>query len=39
MKETDNRVIFASGTAFPPYTIPETGITKHPGQGNNMYIL
>ncbi|CAG8628561.1 7157_t:CDS:2, partial [Funneliformis caledonium] len=39
MKESDNRVIFASGTAFPSYTIPETGKTRHPGQGNNMYIF
>ncbi|GBC03517.1 hypothetical protein RclHR1_05170007 [Rhizophagus clarus] len=39
MKGTDNRVIFASGTAFPAYTIPETGKTKYPGQGNNMYIF
>lgn len=39
MKGTDNRVIFASGTAFPEYTVPETGKTKYPGQGNNMYIL
>ncbi|CAB5203715.1 unnamed protein product [Rhizophagus irregularis] len=39
MKGTDNRVIFASGTAFPEYTVPETGKTKYPGQGNNMYIF
>jgi malate dehydrogenase (oxaloacetate-decarboxylating)(NADP+) len=35
MTHTDNQVIFASGTAFPPYKIPETGETKVPGQGNN----
>ncbi|RIA83407.1 hypothetical protein C1645_786441 [Glomus cerebriforme] len=39
MKGTDNRVIFASGTAFPAYTVPKTGKTKYPGQGNNMYIF
>ncbi|KAG9306363.1 hypothetical protein G9A89_018246 [Geosiphon pyriformis] len=39
MKATNNRVIFASGTAFPSYTEPETGILRHPGQGNNMYIF
>lgn len=39
MVATDNRVIFASGTAFPPYTIASTGETKYPGQGNNMYIF
>ncbi|CAO3683789.1 unnamed protein product [Umbelopsis vinacea] len=39
MTHTDNRVIFASGTAFPPYKIPETGETKVPGQGNNVYVF
>ncbi|KAJ1654463.1 hypothetical protein IWQ61_005614 [Dispira simplex] len=39
MQHTDNRVIFASGTAFPPYTIPDTKETRVPGQGNNMYIF
>ncbi|KAJ1967538.1 hypothetical protein IWQ62_001795 [Dispira parvispora] len=39
MQHTDNRVIFASGTAFPPYTIPNTQETRIPGQGNNMYIF
>ncbi|CAO3698142.1 unnamed protein product [Rhizopus stolonifer] len=38
MRWTKNRVIFASGTAFAPYTTPENQI-KHPGQGNNMYIF
>ncbi|KAJ1969637.1 hypothetical protein H4R35_006085, partial [Dimargaris xerosporica] len=39
MVHTENRVIFASGTAFPPYTIPGTNETRVPGQGNNMYIF
>ncbi|KAJ2683703.1 hypothetical protein H4R19_006969, partial [Coemansia spiralis] len=37
MRCTGNRVLFASGTAFPNYTVPETGEVKVPGQGNNMY--
>ncbi|KAJ1951086.1 hypothetical protein FBU59_000363, partial [Linderina macrospora] len=36
---TNSRVLFASGTAFPPYTVPETGIRHIPGQGNNMYVF
>ncbi|KAJ1661808.1 hypothetical protein IW140_006414 [Coemansia sp. RSA 1813] len=39
MRCTDNRVLFASGTAFPEYTIPETGEERVPGQGNNMYVF
>lgn len=39
MKATDNKVIFASGTAFPSYKIESTGEVKYPGQGNNMYIF
>ncbi|KAI8079506.1 uncharacterized protein B0P05DRAFT_603805 [Gilbertella persicaria] len=39
MEATENRVIFASGTAFPSYTIPSTGKVRIPGQGNNMYIF
>jgi malic enzyme len=35
MKYTNNKVLFASGTAFPPYKIPKTNETKVPGQGNN----
>ncbi|KAI8989397.1 malic enzyme [Pilobolus umbonatus] len=39
MKATNNQVIFASGTAFPAYTIPSTGEVRYPGQGNNMYVF
>ncbi|ORX64407.1 malic-domain-containing protein [Linderina pennispora] len=39
MVATDNRVLFASGTAFPSYTIPGTDDTRVPGQGNNMYVF
>ncbi|CAO3670104.1 unnamed protein product [Rhizopus stolonifer] len=39
LEGTENRAIFASGTAFPPYTIPNTQTTLIPGQGNNMYIF
>jgi malic enzyme len=39
MQSTNNKVIFASGTAFPSYTIPGTDEVKYPGQGNNMYIF
>ncbi|KAJ1959683.1 hypothetical protein GGI12_004211, partial [Dipsacomyces acuminosporus] len=39
MVHTNNRVLFASGTAFPDYTIPETGEVRVPGQGNNMYVF
>lgn len=39
MEATDNRVIFASGTAFPSYTVAATGEVRIPGQGNNMYIF
>lgn len=39
MQATENRVIFASGTAFPPYTIPGTNDVRIPAQGNNMYIF
>ncbi|KAJ1961800.1 hypothetical protein GGI12_003042 [Dipsacomyces acuminosporus] len=39
MVYTDNRVLFASGTAFPSYTIPGTNDTRVPGQGNNMYVF
>ncbi|KAI7899967.1 uncharacterized protein BX663DRAFT_519153 [Cokeromyces recurvatus] len=38
MKATDEKAIFASGTAFPPYTTSK-GEIKYPGQGNNMYIF
>ncbi|KAJ2821893.1 hypothetical protein FBU31_004761 [Coemansia sp. 'formosensis'] len=39
MRCTNNRVLFASGTAFPAYTIPGTQDTRVPGQGNNMYVF
>lgn len=39
MEATNNQVIFASGTAFPAYTIKSTGEVRIPGQGNNMYIF
>ncbi|KAI8975413.1 malic enzyme, NAD binding domain-containing protein [Mycotypha africana] len=39
MEATKETVIFASGTAFPPYTIQSTNEIKYPGQGNNMYIF
>ncbi|CAO3597450.1 unnamed protein product [Absidia cylindrospora] len=38
MYNTDERVIFASGTAFPPYT-SSSGKVVTAGQGNNMYIF
>jgi malate dehydrogenase (oxaloacetate-decarboxylating)(NADP+) len=39
MEATDNSVIFASGTAFPAYQIPNTTDVRVPGQGNNMYMF
>ncbi|KAJ9073575.1 hypothetical protein DSO57_1014762 [Entomophthora muscae] len=39
MKATNNKVIFASGTAFPDYKDEASGVVFHPGQGNNMYIF
>ncbi|GAA5806877.1 hypothetical protein MFLAVUS_000225 [Mucor flavus] len=39
MKATKNKVVFASGTAFPAYTIPGTDQVRTPGQGNNMYMF
>ncbi|KAJ2720909.1 hypothetical protein GGI07_004305 [Coemansia sp. Benny D115] len=39
MRCTDNRVLFASGTAFPEYTVPGTADIRVPGQGNNMYVF
>ncbi|KAJ3022830.1 hypothetical protein HKX48_005164 [Thoreauomyces humboldtii] len=39
MKFTDGKVLFASGTAFPPYKDPKSGKDKEAAQGNNMYIF
>lgn len=39
MKATNNKVVFASGTAFPAYIVPETKEVRMPGQGNNMYMF
>lgn len=38
MESTEDRVIFASGTAFPSYTTAQ-GQVRFPGQGNNMFIF
>ncbi|KAI8139071.1 hypothetical protein BJV82DRAFT_628119 [Fennellomyces sp. T-0311] len=38
MTYTNNNVLFASGTAFPPFQLP-SGELKYAGQGNNMYIF
>ncbi|KAI9319160.1 malic enzyme [Dichotomocladium elegans] len=38
MINTNNQVLFASGTAFPPFRLPN-GELKYAGQGNNMYIF
>lgn len=38
MEYTNYKVLFASGTAFPPVTLP-SGELKYAGQGNNMYIF
>ncbi|KAJ2157327.1 hypothetical protein GGF46_004581 [Coemansia sp. RSA 552] len=37
MQFTNNRVLFASGTPFPEYTVPGTENTVVPGTCNNMY--
>ncbi|KAG2224922.1 hypothetical protein INT45_010871 [Circinella minor] len=38
MEYTNENVLFASGTAFPPYKT-KSGELKYAGQGNNMYIF
>jgi len=39
MQNSECRVLFASGTMFPPYTDPASQKTFYPGQGNNMYVF
>ncbi|KAL1922838.1 uncharacterized protein VTP21DRAFT_9214 [Calcarisporiella thermophila] len=39
MKYTDNRAVFASGTKFPPYRVPDTKQELIGGQGNNLYLF
>ncbi|KAJ3214134.1 hypothetical protein HDU67_002045 [Dinochytrium kinnereticum] len=39
MRHTHGRVLFASGTAFPPELHPVTRRTVIPGQGNNFYVF
>lgn len=39
MQGTKNKVVFASGTAFPAYNIPNSNEVRTPGQGNNMYMF
>ncbi|KAI9260521.1 malic enzyme, NAD binding domain-containing protein [Phascolomyces articulosus] len=38
MQYTNENVLFASGTAFPPFKLA-SGELKYAGQGNNMYIF
>ncbi|ORX63306.1 malate dehydrogenase [Anaeromyces robustus] len=39
MQNSECRVLFASGTMFPPYTDPASQKVYYPGQGNNMYVF
>jgi len=39
MQNSGSRVLFASGSMFPPYTDPVTQMVYYPGQGNNMYVF
>ncbi|PIA17604.1 malic enzyme [Coemansia reversa NRRL 1564] len=39
MRYTNNRVLFASGTAFPEYTVPGTEIPVEPVQANNCWVF
>ncbi|KAI8814512.1 malic enzyme [Cladochytrium replicatum] len=39
LEHTDGRVLFASGTGFPPARYGEEENVRVPGQGNNMYIF
>ncbi|KAJ1558628.1 hypothetical protein HK096_008779 [Nowakowskiella sp. JEL0078] len=36
---TNGRVLFISGSKFPDYLDPESGIAIQPGQGNNMFMF
>jgi len=39
MHYSDGKVIFASGSMFPPYTDPISQKVYYPSQGNNMYVF
>lgn len=36
---TDGRVVFASGSPFPPFTRGSDGVVLHPAQSNNAYVF